>query len=205
MELDPVDQLLERYLGLLHEYTTLRESLSTAQSSMYHHIARANFNAERGLRFGQDHYDERMQASRRVEVTPGSQRSASSRLSIRTLAPGGALDADGDAREKKEEGQTSADPSEDDESVDAGEAQRPNEKSRNPLQWFGLLTPMPLRMAQSEAIKIIEDLVPRLATVSAEMESLEIEVRRARKKRAKASAGKDQVHPDRTPAEISLG
>ncbi|KAI1485341.1 hypothetical protein F5X96DRAFT_349226 [Biscogniauxia mediterranea] len=64
-----IDALLERYLHLLHEYTSLREQLSALQAGMYQDIARANFAAERGLRFGRDHYDERMQASRRLSIS----------------------------------------------------------------------------------------------------------------------------------------
>ena len=59
-----IDALLERYLGLLDEYTQLRKSLSQIQSNVYQNIARANFAGERGMRYGQDHYDERMQAIR---------------------------------------------------------------------------------------------------------------------------------------------
>ena len=63
-----IDQLLQRYLILLDKYSQLRNDLSSLQADVYRNIARANFSAERGLRYGQDHYDERMQAQRRVEV-----------------------------------------------------------------------------------------------------------------------------------------
>ncbi|KAI2612510.1 uncharacterized protein GGS25DRAFT_122363 [Hypoxylon fragiforme] len=72
METDHIDKLLERYLHLLHQYTALRGQLSNLQTGMYQNIARANFAAERGMRFGQDHYDERMQATRRITVEPTS-------------------------------------------------------------------------------------------------------------------------------------
>ncbi|EEU43278.1 uncharacterized protein NECHADRAFT_83856 [Fusarium vanettenii 77-13-4] len=63
-----IDALLERYLGLLDEYTQLRKSLSQLQSNVYQNIARANFAGERGMRYGQDHYDERMQAIRLLDI-----------------------------------------------------------------------------------------------------------------------------------------
>jgi hypothetical protein len=62
---------------------------------------------------------------------------------------------------------------------------KPN-RTADPLRWFGILTPLPLRQAQSHAIQAVEDIIPRLATLSAEMARVELEVRRARKRRAKA-------------------
>jgi hypothetical protein len=61
----------------------------------------------------------------------------------------------------------------------------PTKKPKDPLRWFGLLTPMPLRKAQTQSIRAVEHVIPRLASVSAEMAEVEIEVRRARKRRAK--------------------
>ncbi|KAI0202201.1 hypothetical protein F4808DRAFT_82444 [Astrocystis sublimbata] len=72
MDDNHIDNLLERYLHLLHEYTSLREELTTLQNGMYQNIARANFAAERGMRFGQDNYDDRMQASRRLYISYGT-------------------------------------------------------------------------------------------------------------------------------------
>lgn len=43
-----------------------------SNTQVYHHISRANFSAERGIRYGQDFYDERVQASTRLEITPSS-------------------------------------------------------------------------------------------------------------------------------------
>ena len=47
-----IDTLLERYLGLIDEYSQLREDLSRLQRGMFQDIARANFSAERGVRYG---------------------------------------------------------------------------------------------------------------------------------------------------------
>ena len=52
---DAIDALLERYLGLLHEYAGLRAELAAAQAGVFADLARANFAAERGLRYGADH------------------------------------------------------------------------------------------------------------------------------------------------------
>ncbi|OAQ99143.1 hypothetical protein LLEC1_05843 [Akanthomyces lecanii] len=74
-----IDELLERYLVLVDEYTTLRAALAAAQQRMFQALARANFTADRGVRrFGQDQYDERMQASRRVAISTAAAAAPSS-------------------------------------------------------------------------------------------------------------------------------
>ncbi|KAI1457231.1 hypothetical protein F4805DRAFT_198951 [Annulohypoxylon moriforme] len=188
MDADHIDKLLERYLHLLHEYTTLRDQLSSLQTGMYQNIARANFAAERGLRFGQDHYDERMQASRRVVIVKDNDDQESS-VPIFTIAAEpikelgkevAAADNDDDAR-----GVVSGE--EKDQDADASVASK-KIRRKDPLRWFGLLTPMALRQAQAQSIEAVEQVIPKLVSVNAEMAQVEIEVRRARKKRAKAEA-----------------
>ncbi|KAI1090844.1 hypothetical protein F5B19DRAFT_297619 [Rostrohypoxylon terebratum] len=211
MEVDHIDSLLERYLHLLHEYTTLRDQLGSLQTGMYQNIARANFAAERGLRFGQDHYDERMQASRTVSITKDDddgddgQESSIPKFAITAEARGEAWKeavSDGDGAgdvagrrgggggEKKEAG-ADADADADagvDVDVDVDIDVSPKIQRKDPLRWFGLLTPMALRQAQAQSIQAVEQVIPRLVSVNAEMAHVEIEVRRARKKRAKAEA-----------------
>ncbi|KAK7731342.1 hypothetical protein SLS57_001278 [Botryosphaeria dothidea] len=83
-----LDELLKRYLLLLDQYTQARQQLSSDLSSVgsaplvhdperemanlnqqsYISLAQANFNASNRVRYGQDFYDERMQALRRVTV-----------------------------------------------------------------------------------------------------------------------------------------
>ena len=63
-----IDTLLERYLTLLDEYMALRAELSRLQTACFQHLARANFAAERGVRYGADFYDQRMRAVRTVAI-----------------------------------------------------------------------------------------------------------------------------------------
>ncbi|KAI1355642.1 hypothetical protein F5Y01DRAFT_310527 [Xylaria sp. FL0043] len=277
MDENHIDDLLERYLHLLHDYTTLREELTTLQTGMYQNLARANFAAERGLRFGQDYYDDRMQASRRLAISCDSQDqdqddaqgSSESRDRKPPVVPSGivtkftvidpaattvrtasVLGEDSEAQNEApnphphpspkagaeaESAEQSAPnigkvrsaptPPETDAAAAAaqlrdrnggtttGEQHPPNsspsspppevaekekgagtaatlrrKKSNDPLCWFGLFTPMPLRQAQAQSIRAVEHVIPRLATLNAEMAAVEIEVRRARKRRAKAEA-----------------
>ncbi|KAJ3475932.1 hypothetical protein NLG97_g9292 [Lecanicillium saksenae] len=64
-----IDELLERYLGLVDQYARLRAELAVLQQGVFQNLARANFTSDRGARYGPDQYDERMQASRRLVVT----------------------------------------------------------------------------------------------------------------------------------------
>lgn len=196
MDQDHVDGLLERYLSLLDEYTRLRTRLSALQSDVFHGIARANFAGERGLRYGRDQYDERMQASRLLEIASrdGDGKEDEQGLVEFTVARKVEEEEDGEEKETGEDGRDSTSDGDDGRTASdenkkqEDETEKPAVKTDDPLRWFGLLAPMPLRNAQTQSIEAVEQVIPRIATVSAEMFNLEIEVRRARKKRAKAEA-----------------
>ncbi|KAJ4150981.1 hypothetical protein LMH87_011704 [Akanthomyces muscarius] len=181
-----IDELLERYLVLVDQYTTLRAALTTTQQRMFHALARANFTADRGVRhYGQDQYDERMQASRRVAISAAASSSSS--------PPTFAIVQEFIAEEEEEDAEGQG--KEDDSVADRKEKEKKKKKKKssvavrgNPIRWFGVLVPPALREAQSQSVAAVEDVIPRLVSVQAEMAHVEIEVRRARKKRAKASA-----------------
>lgn len=171
--MDPIpdiDGLLEHYLVLLDEYTALRAELSRLQATTFQNLARANFAAERGVRFGQDHYDARMQAGRRVEL-----RDAGADVTVEVVKvvtePVPGFETSGPEEKAQEEtlGTKTKIP-------------------KDPVRWFGLLTPPALRQTQASAIDTVDRVIPRLLTVNIEMQRLEIEVRRARKRRSKAEA-----------------
>ncbi|KAB5558707.1 hypothetical protein GE09DRAFT_123152 [Coniochaeta sp. 2T2.1] len=186
MPADDIDCLLERYLGLLDEYTKLRSALTALHTSIYQNIARANFSAERGIRYGRDLYDERMQASRSLTVTEREDGTP-------VFVIGSYVQKEKETTVKEEE--ESCGDEETEKEDDKQKAQEP----KDPLRWFGILTPLPLRQAQSKSIEAVEEIIPKLVTVAAQMTDVEIRVRRARKKRAKAEAAavkKEQQVPD---------
>ncbi|RFU72846.1 hypothetical protein TARUN_9420 [Trichoderma arundinaceum] len=209
MEQQHIDSLLERYLALIDEYSRLREELSKLQAGVYQNIARANFTGERGMRYGQDHYDERMRALRVLDIQLGDDDVPN--FSMRSSAPpADEVDGDGEGRKEGENREDSLEGEQPDNataqgnSVDSNEEKqspeeqekdeqeegkkKTKERSNNPLHWFSILAPAPLRTAQSLSIQAVEQAIPRLISVNAEMEHIEIEIRRARKKRAKAAA-----------------
>ncbi|RGP70711.1 mfs-type transporter [Fusarium sporotrichioides] len=199
MEQQHIDELLERYLGLLDEYTQLRQTLSQLQSGVYQNIARANFSGERGMRYGHDHYDERMQAIRLLSISQNKHQSPI--FSI--------LNVPEEEEEEKGEEQDESSATEGHKQgpkPETGE-EKPAEKKRknkNPLHWFGLFVPMGLRTAQTQSIKTVEDIIPRLVSVNAEMLDVEIEVRRARKRRAKAEMAEKKTGQATTDTQSQI-
>ncbi|KAK5989068.1 putative MFS-type transporter C18.02 [Cladobotryum mycophilum] len=176
MEQQRIDELLERYLGLLDEYSRLREELSGLLSGVYRDIARANFAGERGMRIGDG-------------VAAGSS-GGGLKSDEEKEAGGSTINDKGAEDEAKAEETKDSDPSHnEDKSTDPPE-KGPRQKkkpSNNPLHWYGLFAPPALRTAQTQSIQAVEQVIPRLVSVSAEMSGIEIEVRRARKRRAKAA------------------
>ncbi|KAK8140380.1 hypothetical protein PG984_000446 [Apiospora sp. TS-2023a] len=243
MEGRTIDHLLEQYLHLLHEYTSLRAELNKLQAGLYQNLARANFAAERGMRYGQDQYDDRMQASRRVNVALPSSSVCPTFEMVN-------VEEDDDAADTTSEKKTAQAPSvsksevaasEEEEKVTQGganssrqaaegpeggegmkeEAAEPiassaketkpktsepkaKKKSKDPLRWFGLITPMPLRQAQAQSVQAVEEIIPRLVSINAEMAQVEIEVRRARKKRAKAEAAARKSEDVASKEEVAV-
>lgn len=211
MEQQHIDALLERYLTLIDEYSRLREELSKLQAGVYQYIARANFAGERGMRYGQDHYDERMRALRALDITTLGEDNVPV-FAIKRLALAPPADDGTDNDECRGEDEKKRDTSVEDESAEATTAttttqtdstntaeekqkedkekdgKKTRKRSSNPLHWFGLLAPPALRTAQAMSVQAVEQVIPRLVSVNAEMEHVEIEIRRARKKRAKAEA-----------------
>ncbi|KUI64573.1 hypothetical protein VM1G_01065 [Cytospora mali] len=199
---DTIDALLERYLSLLDEYTTLRTKLGQLQTGMFQHLARANFSAERGMRYGPDFYDERMQATRRVipslesdvavfRVVACDELSSSSSSSDTTENTPSNPVSDSPAAAKVEESGEAGSASEDKVEKEGGAKKQ---RSKDPLRWFGVLTPLALRQTQGCAIEVVEQVIPKLVSVSAAMQDVEIQVRRARKRRAKAAAATAKKH-----------
>lgn len=248
-----IDDLLVRYLVLLDEYTTLRADLSRLQAATFQHLARANFAAERGTRYGADQYDERMQASRTVVGGGGGgdhamrgagvsadtdekkemmdvDSSGSTSVEFRVVTKSGRNHGGDDEKEQKnkkkqqqqeEEKQNPAQEAEAEGEAREGTGAEVDEGKRaksstvdttenpqdfnthsnrqqvkenktisppgpvDPLRWFGVLTPLSLRETQACQVEVVERIVPRLVTVDAAMREVEIQVRRAKKMRAK--------------------
>ncbi|OCK81822.1 hypothetical protein K432DRAFT_403444 [Lepidopterella palustris CBS 459.81] len=179
--LNRLDSLWEQYLELLDQYQKVQAQISAHFSSGFLSLAQANFNNSSGTRYGQDYYDERMQASRTVTMVSGlpvpsvaicipepqtSSQDSTSSSSESKDSNGISERATGLANSSSKKEPTSS---------------TPKHKSVDPLRWYGLLVPPALRSAQASFIQAVEGPIPRLVTLSKELRSLEIDIGRTRK------------------------
>ncbi|KAI0999421.1 hypothetical protein K3495_g8774 [Podosphaera aphanis] len=184
-----IDRLFELYLNLVHQYDVLRKSLNELHSTTQYNIARANFKAARGMRYGEELYDARMQATKRCHLTLQRENDTAaftvSILDTQVVLPCSQDDgyvgipnetADGEPQESISK-----------EKCNGGNKSE-NSPSRNPMNMFGILVPKELRLAQEASIKIVQDIIPYILTLDAEMKQLEIKIRRERKQRIKITA-----------------
>ncbi|KAL6713577.1 hypothetical protein ACLMJK_009042 [Lecanora helva] len=194
-----IDDLLERYLILLDQYQTHRESLHRQLSNGYLAISRANFSNPNRLPYGRDFYDNRMQASIEwYEVIAQSTWFFYSKMlrpvcgsSIKEHHPLFQLQRSipqisSDISGTNEQNSSQSETKDATDSKTQYSDQKVTDNSRDPLRWFGVLIPQALRDAQCSFTSGVESHVPALASITKEMKGLEIEIRRARKKAKKA-------------------
>ncbi|KAF2488847.1 hypothetical protein BU16DRAFT_531895 [Lophium mytilinum] len=161
-----------------------REQASSQLSSGYISLAQANYHNR--TRFGQDYYDERMQASRHVSIKMNGevpsftvskvelQENASKEESERPDTPEQPL--------KNEPQAETSEPPEKTLDVPFIEEKHVYANSLDPIRWFGILVPPALRSAQSSFVSTVDGPIPRLASLSKELRNMEIEIGRARKR-----------------------
>ncbi|KAI6823171.1 hypothetical protein KC340_g11882 [Hortaea werneckii] len=205
---DRLDDLWVKYLDCLDQYQRAQESVQKALSFGFFSLAQANFKSSAGRRYGQDFYDERMKASKRVQImeTGGDSVLAISMKSA--VAPSDssegpkqkteasqqpsppstpvADDEDVKAAEKFKE-PTTLDDKKDQDSETSGVAHQP--ATRSPLTWFGILTPRELRSAQQSFSTAISSPTESAVNATREMRQLEAEINRTRKAVRKAEKG----------------
>ncbi|KAL2064417.1 hypothetical protein VTL71DRAFT_4911 [Oculimacula yallundae] len=100
---DEIDVLLARYLQLLDEYTSARGTFSTLQSSIYTDIARANFQAERGVSYGRESYDRRAMRPGRLCRVRGDAEEGTAVFEIEKVVVSGKAGKDNSSPRDKEE------------------------------------------------------------------------------------------------------
>jgi hypothetical protein len=228
VSLERLDSLLETYLELLDEYTTLRTQLSKQFSDGFFSLARANHTSPTlgsGRRYGEEGYDERMKAHRRVvystrdskrdenwnstedgkagtpvrsqglefsesraDTSPGHQVSIQ-----KTTASLDSQEADETDTNKQRVGAAAlhggeptsssfanALPTTTQPASPSSTKAKPAPSNRDPLNWYGILVPPPLRQAQASFISAVESSIPQLVNTSASMHDLEARITKLR-------------------------
>ncbi|GAB1735596.1 hypothetical protein NU219Hw_g4172t1 [Hortaea werneckii] len=205
---DRLDDLWVKYLNCLDKYQRAQESVQKALSSGFFSLAQANFKSSAGRRYGQDFYDERMKASKRVHIVGNGDDRALAISMNSTVAPGDSSEGskqkteasqqpsppntpapeDGDVKAVQRPKEfTTLDDKQDQDSETSGVAHQP--APRSPLTWFGILTPRELRSAQQSFSTAISSPTESAVNSAREMRQLEAEINRTRKAVRKAEKG----------------
>ncbi|KAE8360715.1 hypothetical protein BDV27DRAFT_134040 [Aspergillus caelatus] len=224
--LQSLDTLLERYLHLLDRHQKLQAELATTLSSGFLSLAQANYTCPPGRRYGADYYDERMKATRMVDLDPptsstknveassvnessdeSTKRGEFKRIfAIKVPTSDGAeepseltrgenqshssdvstLECEGPEKKsdaKAEDSTTSSDsPGAQEPAETKPRSSEKKPRSSDPIRWYGILVPPFLRSAQKSFTEAVGGPLPELASVVVEMQAVEKEVKRVRKK-----------------------
>jgi hypothetical protein len=135
-----------------------------------------------------------MQATRRCRVTPSEPFVSPDRPDCSTTASSltfTVVKAEQEIEQRdegKDEAGTETEEEKERENEDGEKRENNQARKDDPIRMFGILNPPALKLAQAEAIKMVEKLVPRIVTMDTKMKELEIQIRRARKQKAKAEA-----------------
>jgi hypothetical protein len=163
-----LDNLWESYLTLLDGYTKAQHEIKKHLNSGFLSLAKAQSSAPLGRRYGQDWYDERMKAERRVHVSGDTAETSDDTITAGLQNLRISLAQDSTKTEAKDladepsvedeksqptqqpsppgtpEPEARDKPADDQKTEDAEKA-----KPVNPLRWYGVLVPPELRKAQS--------------------------------------------------------
>ncbi|OJD16874.1 hypothetical protein AJ78_02971 [Emergomyces pasteurianus Ep9510] len=208
-----LDSVLERYLHLLDRQQRLQDEIGREFSSGFFSLVRANNSCPPGRRYGEDYYDERMKATRKLSIifpstNPGKCESALSSLNQTISNPSFAIenallspsnteesnydtkDGNGHSDSDTSSSCQSSRPTKPDK-VKQSKKPSTNQKSSNPINWFGILVPPALRSAQQSFCTALEGPIPALASVITEMREVERDVEVLRSQLASAIADND--------------
>ncbi|EEH03551.1 conserved hypothetical protein [Histoplasma capsulatum G186AR] len=181
-----LDSVLERYLHLLDQQQRLQQEIGREFSSGFLSLACANKSCPPGRRYGEDYYDERMKAIRKLP---------SFTVESVSLSPPNAIEPkdvteNGNEETNSKASSRSSDPDELNISTES-EKSRANGKRSNPINWFGILVPPALRSAQQSFCTAVDGPIPLLATVITEMRGVERDIEVLRGMLAAATVDND--------------
>ncbi|KAG5293879.1 hypothetical protein I7I50_04439 [Histoplasma capsulatum G186AR] len=206
-----LDSVLERYLHLLDQQQRLQQEIGREFSSGFLSLACANKSCPPGRRYGEDYYDERMKAIRKLTIYPLSsiptqakptilssnknKSSPSFTVESVSLSPPNAIEPkdvteNGNEETNSKASSRSSDPDELNISTES-EKSRANGKRSNPINWFGILVPPALRSAQQSFCTAVDGPIPLLATVITEMRGVERDIEVLRGMLAAATVDND--------------
>ncbi|KAG8628865.1 hypothetical protein KVT40_002730 [Elsinoe batatas] len=167
-----------KYLGFLDQYSKAQQEIAKYHSSGTFFLAEANFKNTTRTRYGQDYYDERMQAATRYSVadTPSTTLRLERRESSQT-----------DVTASKVNGKVAS------EATEAGDyaAEKPaqdldGDSAPDPIKWFGILVPPQLRSCQKSFLDMATGPIIAAINASRSLREVETSIRKIRKDIRKA-------------------
>ncbi|KAI5194780.1 hypothetical protein E4T39_08513 [Aureobasidium subglaciale] len=206
---DQLDALWEKHLTLLDTYHQAQQQIARHFSSGFFDLAQATFKSTTRVRYGQEYYDDRMQATRRFDVSSDNQDAPRLTLKGNNASPSplATKHADTSAVDDKHEAEqnpvteqqptppstpprsseeTSSDEqTHEDKTADEKEKTQ-QKKPRDPLHWYGILVPPSLRSSQKAFVSALEIPVIDAANSAQALRHVALEIRKLRKDIKKA-------------------
>ncbi|RVD90198.1 uncharacterized protein DFL_001174 [Arthrobotrys flagrans] len=178
---DKLDLLIISYLDLFDKYQASRAEISRALSDGFFNLAQANFNAPNRVRYGQDMYDNRMQALRGVHIAVNEADVTEYTLKDLTSPPEVASSekVDPEVSSKLDGSDLKPDKEKASEIAGRGDSDTPDVEPNDnevalklanpkadPLRWFGILRPMTLGAAQKNFVHSLPPIMKLISTLS---------------------------------------
>lgn len=209
---DKLDALWEKHLTLLDSYHQAQQDIARHFSSGFFDLAQATFKSTSRVRYGQESYDDRMQATTRFNVSIDDQDVPCLVLELHDTTSPSTEDSNGDsnkglsnrkADEKEEDtpGQQPTPPTtppresekqlpekqkQENESETAYDKEATKKKVRDPIHWYGILVPPSLRSSQKSFKSAIQNPVIEAANSAQALRHINMEIRKLRKDIKKA-------------------
>ncbi|THY44725.1 hypothetical protein D6C98_08096 [Aureobasidium pullulans] len=210
---DQLDALWEKHLTLLDSYHQAQQQLARHFSSGFFDLAQATFKSTTRVRYGQEYYDDRMQATRRFEASTNDNdlpclalkaddTSPSTDTSNEHSTKSTEKSSDEQAKEKKPDQPDQQQPTppstpprdteeeklseEQDKSKTTSHQDKAQNKPRDPLHWYGILVPPALRASQNSFISAVESPLIEAANSAQALRLVAVEIRKLRKDIKKA-------------------
>ncbi|KAI9799325.1 MAG: hypothetical protein M1825_004818 [Sarcosagium campestre] len=180
-QFESIDGLLKEYLKLLDEYQSERQQLTASLSAGYLSLAQANFSPASRIRYGQDFYDDRMQASQRILLRD---RGKNKQPTILVIPEGdtGELEHETPINEEMGPRLRSRYKNKHNDAGTTSDTAKHSYK-KDPLHWFGILVPPALRSAQASFSAVVSEIVPRMLSVDQDMKTIEEKIVLLRRER----------------------
>lgn len=209
---DQLDALWEKHLDLLNSYHQAQQDIARHFSSGFFDLAQATFKSTSRVRYGQESYDDRMQATTRFDASVDDQDVPCIALNLHDTTSLSTGDSIADSAKKssnqevdekeedtpgqqptppstpprKSEGKLPEEQSQENKSETTGDKEATQKKVRDPIHWYGILVPPSLRSSQKSFKSAIQDPVIKAANSAQALRHINMEIRKTRKDIKKA-------------------